>query len=113
MALRKIMTEKEPVLHKKCRPVTEFNSRLHQLLDDMRDTLEEANGAGLAAPQVGILRRVVVVDTGEEMLELGNPGAVWRTGRPRGLPQRTWQMGAGETAQLGKASGPGPVWQLV
>ena len=48
MALRKIMTEKEPVLHKKCRPVTEFNSRLHQLLDDMRDTLEEANGAGLA-----------------------------------------------------------------
>ena len=72
MALRKIMTEKEPVLHKKCRPVTEFNSRLHQLLDDMRDTLEEANGAGLAAPQVGILRRVVVVDTGEEMLELAS-----------------------------------------
>ena len=52
MALRKIMTEKEPVLHKKCRPVTEFNSRLHQLLDDMRDTLEEANGAGLAAPRL-------------------------------------------------------------
>ena len=50
MALRKIMTEKEPVLHKKCRPVTEFNSRLHQLLDDMRDTLEEANGAGPGCP---------------------------------------------------------------
>ena len=79
MALRKIMTEKEPVLHKKCRPVTEFNSRLHQLLDDMRDTLEEANGAGLAAPQVGILRRVVVVDTGEEMLELVNPEIISRS----------------------------------
>ena len=84
MALRKIMTEKEPVLHKKCRPVTEFNSRLHQLLDDMRDTLEEANGAGLAAPQVGILRRVVVVDTGEEMLELVNPEILEQSGEQDG-----------------------------
>ena len=66
MALRKIMTEKEPVLHKKCRPVTEFNSRLHQLLDDMRDTLEEANGAGLSAPQVGILRREILEQSGEQ-----------------------------------------------
>ena len=84
MALRKIMTEKEPVLHKKCRPVTEFNSRLHQLLDDMRDTLEEANGAGRAAPQVGILRRVVVVDTGEEMLELVNPEILEQSGEQDG-----------------------------
>lgn len=114
MALRKIMTEKEPVLHKKCRPVTEFNSRLHQLLDDMRDTLRKQT-ARAAAPQVGVLRRVVVVDTGEEMLELDNRkswSSLANRTAPR-APQRTWQMGAGETAQLGKASGPGPVWQLV
>ncbi|MFR0734185.1 MAG: peptide deformylase [Oscillospiraceae bacterium] len=118
MALRKIMTEKEPVLHKKCRPVTEIDSPASPAAGrDMRDTLEEANGAGLAAPQVGILRRVVVVDTGEEMLELVNPEILEQSGeqgRPRGAaPQRTWQMGLVKRPRLGKASGPGPVWQLV
>ena len=73
MGLRKILTDKDPALHKVCRPVEKFDWRLHKLLDDMRDTLEEANGVGLAAPQVGILRRVVIVDTGEEILELVNP----------------------------------------
>ena len=73
MALRKILTDKDPALHKVCKPVEKFDSRLHKLLDDMRDTLAEANGVGLAAPQVGILRRVVIVDTGEEILELVNP----------------------------------------
>ena len=73
MALRKILTDKDPALHKGCKPVEKFDSRLHKLLDDMRDTLAEANGVGLAAPQVGILRRVVIVDTGEEILELVNP----------------------------------------
>lgn len=73
MGLRKIMTVKEPCLHKVCRPVEKFDGKLHKLLDDMEETLAEANGVGLAAPQVGILRRVVVVDTGEEMLELVNP----------------------------------------
>ena len=73
MALRKIALQGEECLTKVCRPVTEFNDRLHTLLDDMAETLEEAGGVGLAAPQVGILRRVVVVDTGEEMLELVNP----------------------------------------
>ena len=73
MALRKILTDKAPALHKVCKPVEKFDSRLHKLLDDMRDTLAEANGGGLAAPQVGILRRVVIADTGEEILELGNP----------------------------------------
>ena len=73
MGLRKIMTVKEPCLHKVCRPVEKFDGKLHRLLDDMKETLTEANGVGLAAPQVGILRRVVVVDTGEEMLELVNP----------------------------------------
>ena len=73
MGLRKILTDKDPALHKVCRPVEKFDWRLHKLLDDMADTLEEANGVGLAAPQIGILRRVVIVDTGEEILELVNP----------------------------------------
>jgi len=73
MGLRKILTDKEPALHKVCKPVEIFDRRLHKLLDDMADTLAEANGVGLAAPQVGILRRVVLVDTGEEILELINP----------------------------------------
>ena len=73
MGLRKILTDQDPALHKVCRAVEKFDWRLHKLLDDMADTLEEANGVGLAAPQVGILRRVVIVDTGEEILELVNP----------------------------------------
>ena len=72
MGLRKILTDKDPALHKVCRPVEKFDGRLHKLLDDMAETLEQANGVGLAAPQVGILRRVVLVDTGEEILELIN-----------------------------------------
>ena len=73
MGIRKILTDKDPALHKVCRPVENFDRKLHTLLDDMKETLEEANGVGLAAPQVGILRRVVIVDTGEEVLELVNP----------------------------------------
>ena len=73
MGLRKILTDKDPALHKVCKPVVNFDGKLHKLLDDMAETLEDANGVGLAAPQVGILRRVVIVDTGEEILELVNP----------------------------------------
>ncbi len=73
MGLRKILTDKEPALHKVCKPVVSFDAKLHKLLDDMRETLIESGGVGLAAPQVGILRRVVLVDTGEEILELINP----------------------------------------
>ena len=76
MGLRKILTDKDPALHKVCRPVDKFDRRLHKLLDDMTETLADANGVGLAAPQVGILRRVVVVDTGDEILELVNPELV-------------------------------------
>ena len=84
MGLRKIMTVKEPCLHKLCRPVEKFDGKLHKLLDDMKETLAEANGVGLAAPQVGILRRVVVVDTGEEMLELVNPELLETSGEQVG-----------------------------
>ena len=72
MGLRKILTDKEPALHKVCKPVTSYDCRLHKLLEDMKDTLIDSGGVGLAAPQVGILRRVVLVDTGEEILELIN-----------------------------------------
>ncbi len=76
MGLRKILTDKEPALHKVCKEVTAFDSKLHKLLDDMRDTLIDSQGVGLAAPQVGILRRVVLVDTGDEIIELINPTLV-------------------------------------
>lgn len=84
MGLRKIFTVKEPCLHKVCRPVDKFDGKLHKLLDDMKETLEDANGVGLAAPQVGILRRVVVVDTGEEILELVNPELLETSGEQVG-----------------------------
>lgn len=85
MGLRKILTDKEPALHKVCRPVTEFDKRLHKLLDDMKQTLADADGVGLAAPQVGILRRVVVVDTGETVLELVNPSLLETSGEQEGM----------------------------
>ena len=80
MALRKIYMEKEDILHKVCRPVTDFNERLWQLLDDMAETMYHADGVGLAAPQVGILRRAVVIDTGEGLIELVNPKIVMSKG---------------------------------
>ena len=84
MGLRKIMTVKEPCLHKVCRPVEKFDGKLHRLLDDMKETLADSGGVGLAAPQVGILRRVVVVDTGEEKLELVNPELLETSGEQVG-----------------------------
>ena len=84
MGLRKILTDKDPALHKVCKPVTNFDSKLFKLLDDMRDTLIESGGVGLAAPQVGILRRVVLVDTGDEILELINPTMVETDGEQVG-----------------------------
>ena len=84
MGLRKILTYKDPALHKVCRPVEKFDWRLHKLLNDMTETLLQADGVGLAAPQVGILRRAVIVDTGEEMLELVNPELVETSGEQCG-----------------------------
>lgn len=85
MAIRKIVTQGDPMLTKRCRPVTDFNGRLHQLLDDMKDTLGEAQGAGLAAPQVGVLRRaVIVVNDSDEMLELINPEILSQSGEQTG-----------------------------
>lgn len=86
MAIREILTEKDPALHKKCHPVTQFDAKLGLLLDDMKETLAHANGAGLAAPQIGILRRVVVVlDENDQMLELVNPQILTQEGEQDGL----------------------------
>ena len=91
MALRNILTEENPALRKVCRPYTDFNDRLHELLDDMKETLSQANGVGLAAPQVGILRRVcIVMETNvpegesEYFIELVNPEIIERNGEQEG-----------------------------
>ena len=84
MGLRKILTDKEPALHKVCKPVTSFDNKLCKLLDDMAETLVDSGGVGLAAPQVGILRRVVTVDLGDEILELVNPSLVETDGEQIG-----------------------------
>lgn len=91
MALRNILEKGESALEKHCRPITEFTPRIHELLDDMRETLMEANGVGLAAPQVGVLRRAVLVletNVGEDeepyIIELLNPEIVETSGEQTG-----------------------------
>lgn len=80
MAIRNIVKEGDPILTKKCHKVEKFDDRLAMLLDDMKETLALAKGVGLAAPQVGILRRVVVVDTGQGAIELVNPKIIAKSG---------------------------------
>ena len=84
MAIRNVVQEGDEVLRKKCFEVTAFDEKLAQLLDDMRDTVRKEDGAGLAAPQVGILRRVVVVDVSEGFYELINPVIVEQKGEQTG-----------------------------
>lgn len=83
MALRNIVKFGEDILRKKCREVTSFDDKLWVLLDDMYETLKNAEGVGLAAPQVGILRRVVVIDVGEGPIELVNPVVTSVRGKQR------------------------------
>ena len=86
MALRKIVLQGDECLTKVCRPVTDFNSRLHTLLDDMTETLLDSGGVGLAAPQVGVLRRVCVVQNeDDEVIELINPEIIYTEGEQTGL----------------------------
>lgn len=91
MALRDIREQGDPILNKHCRPVTEFNDRLSVLLDDLKETLAKANGVGLAAPQVGVLRRAVVVletnvpkDGQSYFIELVNPKILETSGEQNG-----------------------------
>ena len=85
MALRNIVEMGDSCLNKVCRPVTVFNSRLHTLLDDMAETMRAADGVGLAAPQVGILRRIAVIEVEPgELIELINPKIVAMAGEQEG-----------------------------
>lgn len=83
MAIRNIVKRDDEILYKKCRAVEVFDKRLHTILDDMQDTLYDANGVGLAAPQIGILRSYCVIDTGEGYYELINPEIVSSSGDQR------------------------------
>ena len=86
MAIRNIVkdTDNYDTLHKKCRQVTEFNQKLWDLLDDMAETMYQAEGVGLAGPQVGMLRRVFVIDVGEGILEFINPEILETSGTQNG-----------------------------
>ena len=85
MAIRQIVKEGDNVLSKKCRVVEKFDDRLATLIDDMIETLYLSKGVGLAAPQVGILKRVVVIDVGEGLIELVNPKIIAYSSEQEGL----------------------------
>ena len=84
MAIRKIRLEGDAVLGKKCRPVEKMTDKIHVLVDDMLETMYESNGVGLAAPQVGILKRVVVIDVGDGPLVMINPQLIESQGEQTG-----------------------------
>ena len=84
MAIRIIREADDEILRKKCKPVKAFDEKLHTLLDDMAETMHNANGVGLAAPQVGMLKRVVVIDIGEGLVELINPEIIETSGEQTG-----------------------------
>ena len=84
MALRTIRVQGDPVLEKICKPVKELTPRTKELIEDMLDTMYEANGVGLAAPQVGILKRIVVIDVGEGPIVLINPQIIESSGEQTG-----------------------------
>ncbi len=85
MAIRNIVKDGDSILNKKCRPVEKFDPKLADLLDDMAETMHLANGVGLAAPQVGILRRIVVIDVGDGVIELINPQIIAYSGEQEGV----------------------------
>ncbi len=85
MAIRNIVKEGDSVLRKKTREIEKFDDRLHELLDDMAETMYEAHGVGLAAPQVGVLRKCVVVDIGDGPIELINPEITEKEGKQDGM----------------------------
>ena len=83
MAIRKVITEGNDILYKKCKPVEKFDDKLSILIDDMLDTMRKERGVGLAAPQVGILRRVIVIEIGEKKIEVVNPEIIEAGGEQR------------------------------
>ena len=85
MALRNIRIDGDDILRKKCRPITEMTPKIQELIDDMLETMYEAEGVGLAAPPVGILKRLVVIDVGEGPIVLINPEIVEKSGEQTGM----------------------------
>jgi len=85
MAVRRIVKNGDPVLRKRSREVVEINERIGQIIDDMTETLHKENGLGIAAPQIGILKRIVVIDVGEGPFELINPVIVTSEGEQEGI----------------------------
>lgn len=84
MAIREIREKGDEILYKKCKAVVKFGEKLHILLDDMYETMQSRDGVGLAAPQVGILKRAVVIDVGDGKIELINPEIVEESGEQTG-----------------------------
>lgn len=108
MGIRMIVKHPEPLLREKCVEVKNFNANLHKLLDDMAQTMYDADGVGLAAPQVGILKRVIVMDCGEGLIEMINPEIVEREGEqfgPEGCLSIPGLMGDVRRAMKVKAVG--------
>lgn len=108
MAIRQIFKNDAECLYKKCRPVERFDKKLSDLIDDMADTMYEADGVGLAAPQVGILRRVFVIDCGDGLVEMVNPEIIETSGEPGGhggLPVIPRQAGLRRASQPRKGAG--------
>lgn len=84
MAIRVIIKDTDPLLRKISKPVTEFTLRIHKLLDDLAETMNDAEGVGLAAPQISILKRVIVINVGEGLIELVNPEIIEKNGEQVG-----------------------------
>jgi peptide deformylase len=87
MAIRTIVKHPDPILREKSAVVTKFNANLHKLLDDMADTMYDADGVGLAAPQVGVLKRVIVMDCGDGLIEMVNPEIIAYQGEQFDYPE--------------------------
>ena len=85
MAIRIIRKNEDPALYKTCKEVKKFDARLSELIDDMIETMNDAEGVGLAAPQVGVLRRVCVIDVGEGPVEMVNPVILESSGEQGGM----------------------------
>ena len=98
MAVRNIVKEGDDVLRKVCRPVTDFHEKIGSLLDDMAETMYQADGVGLAAPQVGILRRIVVIDVGDGPLVMVNPQIIREEGSQTG--DEGWLSVPGKAGQV-------------
>lgn len=116
MALRNILKDGDPALRKICRPVTEFDEKLAQLLDDLGETLHHTDGVGLAAPQVGVLRRVFIMDFGDGIIEAVNPEIVSTKGMqegPEGCLSFPGEYGIVRPTAKSQAQSPGPSWKVV